>query len=488
VPAHAEKKFAPVAPFLDDRTVAVLHVDLTGIDLDALVARVAGLAQVATKDLDTPRKELGPWLRNLTTAGARDLYVIASLIDLPEQPPFVVVPLEKGADARAIQAELRRSKICKDLRFEVIGDAIVGGAAATRNRLRSLKAVARPELAEALAGSGGGVAQLVLATTPDTRKVFEEVMPTLPPEIGGGSIKIVTRGLRWGAVNVELQPLRARLTLQATDETTARELSNLLVQTAKVLAQQKVVREWVHDIEKIAALVKPQVAGTRVTLVWKEADLAVVLTPFVQHLRDEAARERYGAHLRQILVAMHEYEVAHARFPAAALHDKQGRPLLSWRVALLPYLGEDNLYKQFHLDEPWDSEHNKKLIARMPAVYRTAANPKLAREGKTTYLAPRGEETMFPGTRGVRIFEVTDGTANTIFLVDADDEHAVVWTRPEDLKYNPKDPARGLSARHPDGFLTGFVDGSIHFLPRNMDKMNLHALFTRQGGEVVAVP
>src|SRR6202011_6136565 len=101
--------------------------------------------------------------------------------------------------------------------------------------------------------------------------------------------------------------------------------------------------------------------------------------------------------------------------------------------------------KEFHLDERWDSEHNKALIARMPDVFRApAANPKLAADGKTTYLAPVGEATMFPAGRGVRLAEVTDGTANTIQFVHADDDRAVVWTKPDDLQYDAKDPWKGL--------------------------------------------
>ncbi len=76
--------------------------------------------------------------------------------------------------------------------------------------------------------------------------------------------------------------------------------------------------------------------------------------------------------LKQIGLAMHNYESTFGTFPPAYIADKAtGKPLLSWRVAILPFLEQDALYKQFHLDEPWDSAHNKTLIARMPPVYRS---------------------------------------------------------------------------------------------------------------------
>ena len=98
--------------------------------------------------------------------------------------------------------------------------------------------------------------------------------------------------------------------------------------------------------------------------------------------------------------------------------------------------------------------------------------------------------TMFPGgAKGLRIpNDIPDGTANTIFVVDADDSHAVIWTKPDDLKYDPKNPKAGLGNRYPGGFLALFVDGSVHFLSKTTDADNLRALFTRNGGEVVNIP
>jgi hypothetical protein len=156
---------------------------------------------------------------------------------------------------------------------------------------------------------------------------------------------------------------------------------------------------------------------------------------------------------------------------------------LSWRVYLLPYLGQEKLYKEFHLDEPWDSEHNKKLIVRMPAVFRSSANPKLIADFKTTYLAPLGEATMWPGAKGVRIADVTDGTSNTILLVDANDDKAVVWTKPEDLDYDAKEPMKGLGKRYRDLFLVAMADGSVRAVSTSISKKTLDLAFTRNDGQ-----
>src|SRR5207302_1956982 len=96
---------------------------------------------------------------------------------------------------------------------------------------------------------------------------------------------------------------------------------------------------------------------------------AALLLPAVQKVRMAAGRTRSANNLKQMALATINYADAFGRAPAAAICDKNGKPLLSWRVAILPFIEQDNLYKQFHLDEPWDSDHNKKLLARMPNVY-----------------------------------------------------------------------------------------------------------------------
>ena len=87
----------------------------------------------------------------------------------------------------------------------------------------------------------------------------------------------------------------------------------------------------------------------------------------------DPARQKSEHHMRSILVAFHNYNSANAHFPPAAIYGSDGGPKLSWRVAILPYLGEGALFEEFHMNEPWDSPHNKALIGRMPEVSRRRA-------------------------------------------------------------------------------------------------------------------
>ena len=207
----------------------------------------------------------------------------------------------------------------------------------------------------------------------------------------------------------------------------------------------------------------------------------------VDAVRDRAERESTSTHLmnnlKQIGLAMHNYHDVHRTFPPAYQADASGRPLLSWRVLILPYLEQDALYREFHLDEPWDSDHNKKLIERIPAVYQSPGSA--AGPGKTNYLTVRGPNTIFPGKDGVGMSDITDGTANTVLVVEASDQKAVVWTKPDDLEYNDADPAAGIMGLRREGFLATLCDGSAILIRSSLDSEVIRCLFLRNDGKSV---
>lgn len=210
------------------------------------------------------------------------------------------------------------------------------------------------------------------------------------------------------------------------------------------------------------------------------------LLPAVQSARQSSKRVQSANNMKYINLAMHNHAQAYRKFTPAYIADKDGKPLLSWRVKILPFLEDDGnrLYKQFHLDEPWDSPHNKKLIEKMPSVFKSP-NSKLRDKGKTNYLTVRGEKTIFSGKDAMTFAKIRDGTSNTITTVEVSDDSAVIWTKPDDFAYNEKDPKKGLLGLQQGGFLAGFADGSVRFIPARIDPKILIALFTCAGGEVI---
>jgi hypothetical protein len=204
-----------------------------------------------------------------------------------------------------------------------------------------------------------------------------------------------------------------------------------------------------------------------------------------QKAMEAAAAASSANNLKQIALAMHNYsDVNNGTMPPAAVCDKTGKPLLSWRVLILPYVEEEKLFKEFKLDEPWDSDHNKKLIARMPKVY---AIPGKTKPGGTSthYRVFVGNGAGFDWIRGSRFpADFSDGTSNTIMCITA--ETAVPWTKPDELEFDPeKDTTRQVGMIVNGGVQFAMFDGSVRTLAKIPPKATLNALITRSGGEVI---
>jgi Protein of unknown function (DUF1559) len=215
--------------------------------------------------------------------------------------------------------------------------------------------------------------------------------------------------------------------------------------------------------------------------------LTGLLLPAVQSAREAARRMSSSNNLRQIGLAIHNFADAYRKLPAPAIPNEDGEALLSWRVTVLPFLEEAQLYNEFHLDEPWDSEHNLTLLPRMPAVYRHPSST--APEGHTVYLAVVGEETGLMPDMGLTFANITDGTSNSILAVEVDDAAAVPWTSPQDYTPDQDDILKDLRVNGPSGaFNALFFDCSLHMISSTIDPEVLWGLFTRAGGEPVTVP
>jgi hypothetical protein len=185
----------------------------------------------------------------------------------------------------------------------------------------------------------------------------------------------------------------------------------------------------------------------------------------MQQTREAARRVNAMNNLRQLALAIQNYHLQHGHLPLG-IRDSVGRPLLSWRVEVLPFMGEEELYREFRLDESWDSEHNAKLIGRMPKVFESAEQPKA---GTTRYQAVAGDKQLFCG-RIIGFPDIVDGAAATAMLVETNAQSVTIWTRPFDIQVDPSNPLLAVAgARSNNVFLAVMTDGSCHTINDSID-------------------
>jgi hypothetical protein len=320
------------------------------------------------------------------------------------------------------------------------------------NRQADFQSLAKaPAVAAAMGGDG-----TVMLSYLNSRRVFEWLYPMLPIAAQAMTTELQREGID---VNVGLLPSAATI-------------------HRHILPTVSVVRRTAAGIEATSHQTVPGIGS-----VGSAPILVALLLPAVQAAREAARRTQSMNNLKQIALAMHNYEATYRGFPPAFKADKEGKPLLSWRVLILPFVEEEALYRQFHLDEPWDSEHNKKLIEKMPMIYRSPNSA--AKPGMSSYLTIRGEKTAFPGGKAVRMADIVDGTSNTIMAVEVPDARAVIWTRPDDFEFDEKDPIKGLLGLRAGGFVAAMCDGSVRFIAQTIDGETLRRLFLRNDGQVI---
>jgi hypothetical protein len=347
-----------------------------------------------------------------------------------------------------------------------------------------MKPTTRGEVSAAALASGDSPLQVLVTPSANQRRVLTETMPDFPPPFNQITGPVVSDGIQWAIASFDVAPtLKVNLQVESKDAAAAERLQKTLVAALQAISLLAPVQEALPDSGAVLKLLEPKVQAKRlaVTISEDEQTLQTVAKPLVSAIasaRASAQRTQSMNNLKQIGLAFHVYYDVHKKFPANSV-DANGKPLLSWRVHILPYIDQQVLYNQFKLDEPWDSEHNKKLSEIVVAVYRDPSTE--LKPGTTTYLMPNSAGTI-GGQTALRFQDILDGTSNTLMVVNAAPERAVIWTKPDDLTVTQENPFAGITTATRKKFEAAFCDGSVRVLSDATDPKTLWLLFQINDG------
>jgi hypothetical protein len=342
----------------------------------------------------------------------------------------------------------------------------------------------------ALAATADYPMQAVAVVPRYVRETFQELQPQLPAALGGGPARILIDGVRWLSLGVDPDRFKARLVVQSNSEAAAQALLEYVPQLYQALVREAQLDPTSSTLVlALLGLLQPSRQGDQV--IWsleqdEQSDsIKGLISVGMRSVGGAAMDQRTANKLKQLVLAFHNYESAYGYLPTYGGSERAKLPSqLSWRVHILPFIGETALYEQFRLDEPWDSPHNLKLLDKMPEAFRPllpADERALVPATHTTFLAPVGERTLFGRDKRLGFRSVTDGTANTVAIVEVAAADAQPWTSPEEYRYDPSNPAAKL--RFVNGRATvALLDGSVQRLPIDLP---WEAMFTIDGGEVV---
>lgn len=355
--------------------------------------------------------------------------------------------------------------------------------------------VQRPEITEALHTAASFPIQLAIVPPDYLWTTLRELLPEMPKKLGGGPSSLLTDGLRWAAIGINPSNLTVEVTIQsATNEAATKFAKHLPVLLEQSLAQLpgKGLGDPKLILQDQTNMPVPTIIDSRITYkfegIQNGAQGLQLLSTIVERIAAPLSKQTRMDRLRQIGLAFHNYESTYKMLPPAdKTRNADGSSRLSWRVHILPFLGESALYQQFRLDEAWDSPHNKSLLSKMPDTYKSAPFELFGlmgiQPGFTTIVAPVGEDTIFGQKESVKFSSVTDGLSNTLWLVEVKLEHAIPWTAPQDYAFDLASPAAKLNIGSDGKFLAGMADGSTHFLSGDLPAEKLLNYFRKSDGK-----
>jgi hypothetical protein len=218
--------------------------------------------------------------------------------------------------------------------------------------------------------------------------------------------------------------------------------------------------------------------------------LVAAMFPAVSAARTAAKRVQSQMNLQQIGMAMIMYEQDHRSLPPPFLADKAGKPGVSWRVMLLPYIEQSNLNNMYNRNEAWNSPANQLVRSSRIKMYES---PQAADQtpGMTNYVVVVGPNTAFtPGKRiGMDNIAAKDGTSNTILVLEIANSD-IAWSEPRDLDFNALTFAKMAPPGSKNVLVAGaaveFADGSVKYLPPRLTLEQLKAALTMDCGEQIA--
>ena len=221
--------------------------------------------------------------------------------------------------------------------------------------------------------------------------------------------------------------------------------------------------------------------------------LFVLLMPRTGGHGPASRRLACSNNLKQIAIALHNYHDVYGSFPPAYVPDKNGRPMHSWRVLILPFMDHKALYDLYRFDEPWDGPNNAKLGAQYVSIYGCPSDAHADGNTDTSYVAVVGSGTAWPGEKAAKLSAIKDGSENTLLVVEVHNS-GIHWMEPRDLHIGQMPLAinsprgQGMSSKHPECAQAVFADGHVDWLKDSTPPETFRALLTINGGETVVVP
>jgi uncharacterized protein YqgV (UPF0045/DUF77 family) len=458
----------PATPFMESSTAVLVEINLQKLDvaeLDKWLREAAGQKQ-PPGDI-TPLQDM---IDSLQGAGTSRVYATFAPRSVADGGPIVILPCDNPVVVNGLATVAMQNFRRGDALKVHAGDKVVlAGSSVAIDRVLARPGSERPDLILPLKQAQLDHT-LVFSLPKESRDVLESMWPEQMPE--AAPIQFSPRALVKDVARVIVS-----LRLPPEPEL------HVHIDTTEIAATER-VKSVVDSAIALVPETKPsfQIEAQGTTLSIRTDPLALqaiakaIIAPSVKRTEHSITMNR----MKQVALAIHNFAAKERHLPPRCYTDAAGKPLHSWRVALLPYLEQRAMYDAIDLAEAWNSEENQQFTATVIPTYCSEAT------AKTTLRAPVYPGSLWHGEGPPKRFvDVTDGTANTIVVIETPSQAAIEWANPEPWILSVDDPMSDVFGDR-DSVSVVMLDGSVRSLKKSeMTNKKLIALLTIGGGEPV---
>ena len=460
----------PATDYIEGSTAILADIDLGKVDVEATsiwLNEVYG----GPKENPTAAMVRG-FVDSLKGAGVSHLFVTAATRSIIDGGPIVIIPCENSAIVNGLATVILQNAPQDPAQKVFVRDHVVlAGAATAIDRVTVGDGVERADLILPLRHDELLDHTLVIALPEESRRDLAELWPDrLPRE---SPIQFSPRAM---AEDVQRIVISLRLPPDP--------MMLIRVETPNAIAVdrlRKVVEEMIALRGDVKSSIEIKVDVATLELRASPDALAKVAMTIIAPARNRASQQMNSNNMKQIGLAFHNYYDNEKHLPPLYFTDRDGKPLLSWRVAILPYIEQQAMYNAIRLDEAWDSEHNRQFSTVLIPTY--CDNPPGA---KTTMRLPVYPGSAWHGDGPPKVFrDLKDGTSNTIAAIDAPESAAIEWMNPQPWVLSVDDPMSDVFGGRESATVVLFDGATMVLRKSDFNNDKLKAMLTIDGGETI---
>lgn len=461
----------PATPYMERSTVLIVDLDLSKLDVQATSRWLNETFGGAEGDGAT--EMVRGFVDSLRGAGVSNLYVTAATRSLFDGGPLVVVPCQNPTVVQGLATViLQNLPDSLNLKVQMGDKQVLVGAATAIDRVVAAEGYDRPDLILPLTESERLDHNIVISLPAEARRDLAALWPGRVPDSFPiqFSPRQMVQDVNQIVISLRLPPdPKMMIEIEATHAVAAGRVKDM---AEKLIATTGDVGKSIDvdvQIEKVTLRASPEVF----------ARLAqAVISPAQQN----ATQMMVSNTMKQIGLAIHNYYANEKTLPPLYYASEDGKPLLSGRVALLPYIEQQAMFQSVKLDQAWDSEAN--LLFSQTLIPTYCFHPDLG--SKTTIRFPVFPGSVWDGDGPPKDFrDVRDGSSRTIAAIDAPVDAAVEWANPKPWILSEDDPMSDVFGDRESATVV-LLDGAALVLRKSeMTNAKLKAMLTIDGGELI---